>query len=154
MKTIQQQVEELLNLYLASNSTIDITRGQCLQESFEFAVYLEELGLIPGEDFDIVWGHFEIDNPENLPLTFQDLYTEEYNEFLDLYEDDIDTGDPDDISYWIWQYIQRYKPGRISKFYLIPHAWVEVYGVIVDVTKEQFSNSVDGAITDDRYIKD
>lgn len=134
------------------DTIIDTTRGQCENEAFNFGFYLEELGFKWKEDFIVNYGHFQIDNPIYLPLNLQDLKTEEYYDFLDLYEEEIDITDPIDLSISILEYVKDHKPSRISDFYLFNHAWVDFRGIIVDPTQSQFKQAVTSEITEDNYL--
>lgn len=145
------EMAKLLNPIIAEyrlNSKIDESRGQCYNECDNFVYWLqdnkpelyselEELGL------NRIEGSFQIDYPEKLPLTLQDLNTEEYKNFLDLYEKDVDLHDEEDTSHYIWKYIKENLQDKIHHYYSYNHAWLFVDGLIIDFTWEQFKNAID-----------
>lgn len=141
-----------------SEIDIDECRGQCYNEADKFIYWLQD------NDWDLflelqdmglqrVDGLFVIDDPEKLPLEFQDLEQDEYEEFLNLYDDDIDPSDPEDISYYIWQYLQEYADeDRLGDFYAFNHAWIDIDGYIIDFSWPQFKEAIDNTGNlEDRY---
>lgn len=136
---ITRKYNKLTEEYLKTNQ-VDTARGQCYNEAESFYWWLvEEKGL---ENVRVVDGLFEIDRPVDLPLSLQDLKSDEYEEFLDLYDDNFDLYTEEELSEVIWEYVNKYTDRR-SDFYYIPHAWVEVDGIIIDVTVEQFDKAID-----------
>ena len=127
---------------------IDECRGQCYDEANKFVYWLQDnkpklYENLLDRGLQRVDGFFIIDEPEKLPLEFQDLEQDEYEEFLNLYEDDFDPNDPKDISYYIWKYLEEYaNEDRLSDFYAFDHAWVDIDGFIIDFTWTQFKNAI------------
>ena len=128
---------------------IDECRGQCYNEADNFVYWLQDNYqdvFLDLKDMGLqrVDGLFNIDDPEKLPLEVQDLEQDEYEEFMSLYEDDVDFNDPEDVSYYVWSYLQEYaEEDRIGDFYAFNHAWVDVDGFIIDFTWPQFRQAID-----------
>jgi len=128
---------------------VDICRGQCYNESDKFINWLEknhneifkELDELGMQRYD---GLFSIDSPEKLPLEIQDLEQDEYEEFMDLYEDDVDFHNPENVSYYVWLYLQNYADDeRINDFFVMNHSWIDIEGMfIIDFTWQQFKNAI------------
>lgn len=133
-------------------------RGQCYEESNNFVFWLQDNYTDLFEELkeyglQVVYGIFEIDNPALLPLELQDLEKDEYEEFLDLYEEDIDLNDEEELSDTIWEYItENADDSRIESFYMFDHAWVDIDGLIIDFTWAQFIEAIeDTGNLADRY---
>lgn len=147
-----EYLDEVIKEYL-DNNKVDTSRGYCFIESESLYWYIADLGdeNIDLDDLKVVEGYFEIDYPEKLPLTFQDLYSDEYEMFLDLYDDNFSLYSEEELSEVLWEFINRYLDK--SRFYIIPHGWLEYQGEIIDITREQFKNAIKNFKNiEDRYI--
>lgn len=145
MKEELKHLKDLIKEYLNTN-TVDDSRGQCYNETESLYWWLVDLDdpLIDLEELEVVRGNFIIDYPQKLPLTLQDLHSNEYNEFLDYYEEQVDLNDSIELSETIWHYVNNHlSESRIMEFYIIPHAWLEYYEEVFDITKNQFKNAVE-----------
>lgn len=126
-------------------------RGHCYNQSQQFLDYVDHevdidirWYLLQDEGLRLIEGLFEIDRPEEMLLDYNDLYDNEYDEFMDLYGDNPGLDDPEELSYLIWEYIKNYaSEDRIEEFYEFEHVWLETYNrLIIDFTADQFKNAI------------
>ena len=143
-------LNDIIKLY-RKEVQVNIDRGQCFRESYRFVDWLASNNFINKSiEADIWEGLYIIDSPEKLPLTIMDLEQHEYDEFMDLYEDTMPPYDYRDgvveyeLSELIWKYLLEHaSEDRLSEFYAFNHAWVDIDGLIIDFTWEQFKDALD-----------
>lgn len=127
-------------------------RGFCYAHSNDFVQWLEKeypvlYKNLMKKNLMVVEGLFQIDNPEKLPLDESDLYSEEFEEFLDQYEEEywqLD-GDRNGISQLIWMWAQE-NLERLDDFYYMNHGWIEVDGLVIDFTWLQFRHAINNKV--------
>jgi hypothetical protein len=139
---------------------INSSNGQCYNESDKFINWLssnfsnlyrvlETYGIKRHE------GYFGVDYPGKLLLGLGHLEKDEYDVFMDLYEDSWDS--PKELSELIWDFLEKlYKddPAKLGDLYEVDHGWVGIDDFIIDFTWEQFKNAIkDTKNLVDRYIK-
>jgi len=141
-------INPLIKEYRKS-SIINTDRGFCKRESDNFIFWLQDEhkdifdNLVDTANIKVVDGYFNIDYPEGIDLDIMDLNSVEGLEFMDLYEDNVDFTDNRDVSHYIWEYIQHYvDDDRLGDFYSYNHAWIDLDGLIIDFTWEQFKNAI------------
>ena len=143
-------MNDIIKLYRKEHE-VYVERGQCFRQSMLFIDWLFKEGFTNDNFIAEVWeGLYIIDNPEKLPLNIMDLEQDEYEEFMDLYEDVMPPTDYSDgvveyeLSELIWKYLIEYvSEDRLSEFFAFDHAWVDIDGLIIDFTWEQFKDALD-----------
>jgi hypothetical protein len=129
-------------------------RGYCYIHSEDFVEWLKEnypvlyknLSKLSFEGVEIVIGQIQIDHPEKLPLGEEDLYPEEWEDFLTKHGEEYDKlGDDFKKSELIWKWAKK-NLDRLDDFYYMSHSWVEIYGTIIDFTWLQFRHAINNKV--------
>lgn len=147
-KLLNPVVKEFKN----KNDLCQSNRGFCFKHSDDFIVWLMEYypvlyknlmnkGLKKEE------GGFQIDYPDKLYLEEWDLQKNEWQDFLDKYEDEYyyAQGNRIELSKLIWKWAKE-NLKRLDDFYYLPHGWVEIDGLIIDFTWLQFRHAINNKV--------
>lgn len=145
-------LEPIIEVYLREN-TINTERHFCKIETNKFLDFLKKEFTSLFEELTEKYGsleyegYFEIDDPTKLPLDLIDLDQEEYELFLDLYEEDLPDFTEQELSDLIFNFIMDLDmidmTEKLESLYFIDHAWVDIDGLIIDFTWKQFESTIE-----------
>ena len=143
-KLLNPVVKEFIN----KNKLCQSNRGFCVKHSNDFITWLKNEYPVLHKNLlkkglELVKGLYKIDNPEKLYLEPLDLYEDEWEDFLDKYEDDYFYIEKDkkEVSELIWKWAQE-SLERLDDFYYVTHGWIKVEGLIIDFTWLQFRRAI------------
>jgi hypothetical protein len=156
---LSKDISDILSVYRETHN-INCSRGYCYNTTRDFMLWVHEEIPELEDDFEIIYGWFYIDDPIGLPLTIMDLDDDEREKFYNFYKG-IDIPDTDyydeenmkELSQMIWDFASI-ELAFEDDWNIYDHSWIEIQGLIIDLTKEQFTGAVNGRITKDRYIKE
>lgn len=147
-KLLNPVVKEFKN----KNKLCQSNRGFCFIHSKDFLQWVDTeypvlYKNLLEKKIEAIEGLFQVDNPEKLPLEESDLYSKEWEKFLDVYEEEYFQvqGDRDAISNLIWKWANE-NSQNLDDFYYMNHGWVEVDGLIIDFTWLQFRHAINNKV--------
>lgn len=126
--------------------TCDANRGPCYNNSKDFLKWLEskyptQYKNLKAKGIQMIEGLFKVDDPRGIKMTLADINDYEMEEFMIWVGEDYDI-DNEDFTLDLLEFLaERYEDDLDDLFYW-NHGWVEVNGLIIDLTWQQFRHAI------------
>lgn len=146
LKVITRYINDYISYREFKGNPVKTGRNECFNESIELNRYLNSRRVRSY----YVKGFFVIEDLSGMRLTMADLYSNEVEEFIEYISKEFEEPEKKPEHELVYAFAMH--KGE-SDFKTYPHAWVEINGIMIDMTAEQFEKACPSGITKLNYIR-